>query len=107
MKRIAKVLDIDGKFRDNPDFPIAVVRDPYEGEESIEATIVDPVLNGHITRNLFGRVMTLVEATSDQHKLKAIKDLFARELRDWETEVYTSAREIAQGGDSSNNIYTR
>lgn len=107
MKRIAKVLDIDGEFRENPDFPVAVVRDRYEGEKSGEGKIVDPIFNRHVTNNLFGRVMTLVEATCEQSKLKAVKDLFAKELGEWESDVYSSARELAEGGDSSSNLYRR
>lgn len=107
MKRIAKVLDISGKFSDTPDFPVAVVREELENETSLEGKIVDPVFDWHITRNLFGRMMTLVEATTDMHKLQAVKDLFAKELRSWEDDVYQSARELADGGDSSNNIYTK
>ncbi len=105
--RTAKVLDISGTFSDTPDFPVAVVRMPIEGEESMEGKIVDPVFDWHITKNLFGRVMTLVEATTDMHKLSAVKDLFAKELRNWEEDVYTSARELADGGHSSANLYTK
>lgn len=106
-KRVAKVLDISGTFSDTPDFPVAVVREKYESENSMEGTIVDPIFDFHITRNLFGRVMTLVEATCDIHKLKAVKDLFAKELSAWESDVYASARELAEGGNSSTNLYTK
>lgn len=106
-KRTAKVLDISGTFSNTPDFPVAVVREPYEGEESTGGNIVDPVFDFHISRNLFGRIMTLVEATCEQHKLKAVKDLFAKELGAWENDVYTSARELAGGGNSGANLYTK
>lgn len=107
-KRIAKVLDISGTFSDTPDFPVAVVRLP-EGDDGIagEGKVVDPVFDWHVTRNLFGRVMTLVEATTDMHKLEAVKDLFAKELRSWENDVYSSAHELADGGNSSTNLYTK
>lgn len=115
MKRIAKVLDIDGQFREAPDFPVAVVREKHESESgtTLEAAIVDPVFNSSVTRNLFGRMMTLVEATCETHKLKAVKDLFAKELREWENDVYDSARRLVpvEGGDKAvyadNNIYTK
>lgn len=106
-QRIAKVLDISGKISETPDFPVAVVREMRTTEVTGEGAIVDPVFDFHITRNLFGRVMTLVEATCDIHKLKAVKDLFAKELSAWEEDVYTSARELAEGGNSSNNLYTK
>lgn len=107
--RIAKILDIDGQFRETPDFPVAVVREAVETENTLEGTIVDPVFDHHVTRNLYGRIMTLVEATTDQHKLKAVKDLFSKELMAWENDVYRSARQLAQGKDFAgpNNIYTR
>ncbi len=107
--RIAKVLDIDGKLRENPDCPIAVVREATENELSAEGMVVDPVFTPHVTRNLYGRIMTLVEATSDQAKLKAVKDLFSKELMSWENDVYRSARQFAQGHDFIDpaNIYTR
>lgn len=108
-KRIAKVLDLDGKFRDTPDFPIAVVREALDSNEIGEGKIVDPIFNSSVTRNLYGRMMTLVEATCETHKLKAVKDLFSKELLAWENDVYSSARQIANGNDfvDPNNIYTR
>lgn len=105
--RTAKVLDISGTFSDTPDFPVAIVREPIKGEKTGEGKIIDPVFDWHITRNLFGRIMTLVEATADQHKLKAVKDLFAKELSAWEGDVYASVRELAEGGNSSANLYTK
>src|SRR5690606_26705201 len=107
--RLAKVLDIDGKYRDTPDFPVAVVREPVSDGPTGEGMVVDPVFNQHVTRNLYGRIMTLVEATSDQHKLKAVKDLFSKELMAWENDVYRSARQLAQGQEFTDpkNIYTR
>jgi hypothetical protein len=105
--RTAQILDISGTFSETPDFPVAVVREAIESESSMEGKIVDPIFDFHITRNLFGRVMTLVEATTDMHKLSAVKDLFAKELRNWEGDVYASARELADGGGSSNNLYTK
>lgn len=106
--RNVKVLDIDGKFRENPDFPVAVVRQAEENEDiDIEMMAVDPIFNYEITRNLYGRIMTLVEATCESHKLKAVKDLFGKGLKEWESDVYASARELANGGNSSSNLYTR
>lgn len=112
-KRIAEIVDVSGQISSTPDFPVAVVRRKQETENSLEGHIVDPVFNNHVTRNLYGRVMTLVEATSDTHKLKAVKDLFSKELTSWENDVYRSARQIAgvglDGNDFAdpNNIYTR
>lgn len=103
---LAKVLDIDGEYRNNPDFPVAVVREDG-GDGTEKSIIVDPVFNHSVVSNLYGRIMTLVEATTDSHKLKPVKDLISKELNAWSDEVYMSARELATGGNSSNNIYTR
>lgn len=110
--RIAEIVDIDGSVRDTPDFPIAIVRWKPKADSSFEGDIVDPIFNGHVTRNLYGRIMTLVEATCETHKLKAVKDLFSKELMAWENDVYQSARQVVgkvSGNDfvDPNNIYTR
>ena len=105
MKKNTRIIDIDGQVRDNPDFPVAIVRE--QETENTKDLIVDPILNWSIVNNLYGRVFTLLEATTDQYKLKSIKDLFSKEIKAWETEVHDSARELASGGDSSHNLYTR
>lgn len=90
------------------DFPVAVKSVQVVGtKEEAGNVVVDPIFDSNVTRNLYGRVMTLVEATTDSYKLQAVKDLFGKELRSWETDVYDSAREITNKCDSSNNIYTR
>lgn len=110
--RIAEIVDIDGSVRQEPDFPIAVVRWAAKDDSSFEGDIVDPIFDHHVTRNLYGRMMTLVEATCETHKLKAVKDLFSKELMAWENDVYQSARQIVGSVNSTNNvdpnnIYTR
>lgn len=111
-KRIAKILDIDGEFRDCPDFPVAVVRPQVESEFAASGEIVDPVFNSAVYNNLFGRLMTLLEATCETHKLKPVKDLFGKELINWYEDVFASARELVPHvGQSSTpptkNLYTR
>lgn len=110
MSKERTIVFSDGSKGLEGDFPVAViwkqkVKNPDDSE--FVNDVVDPIFDQRIARNLFGRMMTLVEATCEQHKLKAVKDLFAKELGDWESDVYTSARELAQGGDSSENIYTK
>lgn len=106
-KRVAEIVDIDGSVRQTPDFPTAVVRWKPKDDASLEGDIIDPIFNGSVTRNLYGRVMTLVEATCDTHKLKAVKDLFSKELLAWENDVYQSARQVVENNVGPNNIYTR
>lgn len=92
------------------DIPIAVtvVKKHHNTDGMpIENRIVDPIFNHSVTDNLYGRMMTLLEATCDSVKLKAVKDIFGKELGAWANDVYNSAREITNGGDSSTNIYTR
>lgn len=103
----AEILDISGEYTDTPDFPVAVVK-KQDGQGIVaNGLIVDPIFNTNVTDNLYGRIMTLVEATTDSYKLKAVKDLFSKELRDWQDDVYGSARHLAKGINSSDNLYTK
>jgi len=105
MKRVAEIIDIDGEVRENPDFPVAIIRRALTSEE-LEGDIVDPVFNMHVTKNLYGRIMTLIEATTEPSRLKAVKDVFSKELRAWENDVYSSARSFATKTTMPiNNIY--
>lgn len=108
-ERITKVLDVNGEYSESPDFPIAVVREATDSGNIGESKVVDPIFDHHVTRNLYGRVMTLVEATCETHKLKAVKDLFSKELISWENDVYRSARQISDGREFTDpsNIYTK
>lgn len=106
-----EIVYIDGSRGDKGDFPVAVTYTQVfglpSGEDDVVSEVVDPVFNGSLYSNLYGRVMTLIEATTDAYKLKAVKDLFSKELNDWSNDVFQSAREITTGGDSSDNLYTR
>lgn len=55
-----------------------------------------PALTDSAYNNLYGRLMTLLEATSDRDKLKVIKTLFQRELNDWFDNLEKSVKEIDQ-----------
>ncbi len=93
------------------DFPVAVVYTQRVGPASVGGDIitdvVDPIFSDAVTDNLYGRIMTLLEATVDPQRLKAVKDVFGKELRSWTNDVYGSARDLATGCDSSDNLYTR
>lgn len=107
-----EIVYIGGERGARGDFPVAVIHTQRYKDGELHASVgdnlvVDPVFNSAIYGNLFGRLMTLVEATTDAYKLKAVKDLFSKELQTWSNDVYQSAREIASGGDSSTNLYTR
>lgn len=110
----------DGSRGEFGDFPVAVsYLQTYSSPGSTDVVgdylVVDPIFNSAIEKNLYGRIMTLVEATTDSYKLKAVKDLFSKELKEWSSDIYESARDIAtsdQGGDvyrtvNNNNIYLR
>lgn len=103
-----QVVFSDGSVGEKGDFPVAVKSVQHiEYPEKYENQVTDPIFNDEVVRNLYGRVMTLLEATTDSYKLDAVKDLFKKEINGWSEAVYTSAREIATGGGSSSNIYTR
>lgn len=111
-KIVAKVLDIDGKFREMPDFPVAVVREAWESEDGNVGAgqIVDPIFNHQVYNNLYGRIMTLLEATTDSHKLKPVKDIFSKELMSWQEDVHSSARGVINsqnGSVDTSNIYLK
>jgi hypothetical protein len=105
------IVYLDGSKGLEGDFPVAVAYTQHttRPDGSEQNDVVDPIFNSNVTRNLYGRVMTLVEATTESYKLKAVKDLFGKELGLWERDVYESAYEIAtknaQMLSSANNIY--
>jgi len=106
-----EIVYVGGERGPSGDFPVALtytqkitqtgINMPYENQ------VVDPVFTSSIYNNLYGRVMTLVEATTDPQRLKAVKDVFSKELNSWQSDVYESAKEIVDGNDSSVNLYSR
>lgn len=91
------IVDVDGVIRDKPDFPTALVRKSYsaEGTTGFEM-VVYPVFTDDVVKNLYGRMLTLVEATTEQHKLKAVKDIFSKEIKDWARDVQHKASEVCE-----------
>ena len=106
MNKQCLVVFSDGTQGLEGDFPIAVLRKQENSDDYVGGDVIDPIFESRVSRNLYGRIITLVEATTDPQKLKAVKDLFSKELRSWENDIYSSAREIAKGGRSSDNIYS-
>ena len=105
-----KLVFSDGSTGFSGNFPIGVCREQNGGQNEPMVDgglIVDPIYDWRVRNNLYGRVMTLVEATTDPVRLKAVKDVFDKELRSWSDDVYRSAREKAHGGDSSTNLYNQ
>jgi len=108
MSKNRTILFSDGSKGTSGDFPIAVIwEQEVRDQEPLYNTVIDPILEHSVYNNLFGRVMTLLEATVEPVRLKAVKDVFSKELQSWQSDSYRSAKEIADGGDSSTNIYTR
>ena len=108
------IVYLDGSYGHVGYSPIAVVYNQKVDYGTFGETnlVVDPIFNSQTYNNLYGRLMTLVEATTESYKLKSVKDLFSRELNDWSSSIYESARDIATSNlvDSShstmnNNIY--
>lgn len=104
-----EIIFSDGSRGVHGDFPVAIayIQRSTAGDTRYDNLVVDPVFSDAIYNNLYGRIMTLVEATTDPQRLKAVKDVFSKELHSWQSDVYHSAREITDGGDSSDNLYTR
>jgi len=111
MSKERTIVFSDGSKGHEGDFPIAIVytqEGTYPDGTEYKQEVVDPVFEGHVTRNLYGRIMTLVEATTETARLKAVKNVFSKELLAWENDVYSSSREIAHGGAvTPNNVYLR
>jgi hypothetical protein len=89
--------------------PVAVfLKNTIEESDDMHEAFCYPVFDGHAHNNLYGRLMTLVEAIiEDKGRQKAVKDIVSREISDFGRELARSATEIANGGDSSANIYKR
>jgi len=84
-------------------YPIAIFH-----EDKMEEMYCYPIFDGHAHNSLYGRLMTIIEAViEDKDRQKAVKDVVAKELRNFGDELKRSATELANGGDSSNNIYSK
>lgn len=116
-KEEAKVMDslereivyVGGERGTKGDFPVCTTYTQPDrwGGEAGATQVVDPILSESVFGNLYGRILTLVEATTDASRVKAVKNLYQKELNSWYSDVHTSAREVANHCDSSHNIYTR
>lgn len=112
-----EVVYIDGSRGSYGYDPIAVSYEQviHVGGEVVENNlVVDPIFTDGVYNNLYGRLMTLVEATTESYKLKAVKDLFSKELKHWSSDVFESARDIATSDYketghpiNQNNIYIK
>jgi hypothetical protein len=92
----------------NGAWPITVFHDSNPTSDTLKEMFCYPIFDGSAHNNLYGRLMTIVEAViEDKDRQKAVKDIVARELSNFSKELSRSATEIANGGGSSENIYTR
>jgi len=109
-KSDSQIVFIDGKKGVSGDFPVAVCYTQTYQEDMPSILVVDPILDEKLVRNLYGRIMTLLEATTEQYKLKSVKDLFSKELTDWKDSIFASARELAESDGNPirwDNVYRR
>ena len=112
MDKSYKVVFSDGSKGYEGGEPIAVVYQEVSAnaDGSDERTVtydLRPVLNHAPYNNLYGRVMTLIEATTDPSRLEAVKNVFSKELLAWFNDVKNDSNDITNGIQGSNNIYTR
>ena len=95
-------LEVESK---NGNWPIAVIL-PEEKDSPVKYCY--PIFDGYAHRNLYGRLMTIIEAViEDKDRQKAVKDIVSKEIGSFAKDLDHSALEIANGGGSSENIYTR
>lgn len=105
MSKERTIVYSDGTHGTTGNFPAAVVKNHGAPPESSSIRVVDPVLNIDLVNNLYGRMMTLLEATTDKERLSSVKSVFGKEIKQWESDVYESAVGIASGDISSRNLY--
>jgi len=87
----------------NGAYPIAIFH-----EDKIREMYCYPIFDGHAHNNLYGRLMTIIEAViEDKDRQKAVKDIISKELGSFSQELKRSATEIATGGGSTSNIYNK
>lgn len=79
--------------------PAGIKYTEYIGETD-SVRYFTPALTSNAYNNLYGRIMTLIEATTDKHKLKSVKALFQRELNDYFDNLEKSVKEL----DDENHI---
>lgn len=79
--------------RDNMTIPAGIKRTEFIGP-SDSVRYFYPAITDAAYNNLYGRIMTLLEATTDQHKLKVVKTLFQRELNDYFDNLEKSVKEL-------------
>jgi len=84
-------------------YPIAI----FHGDK-LDRMHCYPIFDGHAHNNLYGRLMTIIEAIiEDEKRQKAVKDIVSKELRSFGDALKESASEVANGGDSGQNIYSK
>lgn len=94
----------------NDDVPCGVKRTEFIGDNrttSGEIPYYYPLLTAPAYNNLYGRVMTMLEATTDKDKLKVVKTLFQRELNDWFSDLEKSVKELDADHTEGHGYYYR
>lgn len=64
-----------------------------------------PAMTSNAYNNLYGRIMTLVEATTDESKIKSVKTLFQRELNDYFESLERNVQEIDKDHTDGRGYY--
>ena len=95
------IVNHNGTITETPEFPAAILRKgTLADKDNFWGDIVDPVFDDKIVKNLYGRIMTLVEATTEPSRLKSVKDVFSKEIKSWSEQVYEDAAETCQYASS-------
>lgn len=105
--------------KNGKEYPVGIKESVFNGyEESADSLTSNaayleyfiPAITTSAYNNLYGRLMTLIEATTDKDKLKVVKQLFQRELNDYFSQLEKSVEEldkdhIAGRGYYYKNVY--
>ena len=88
--------------------PAGILNEVFNGYENGQPTYLNyyiPAITSSTYNNLYGRIMTLVEATTDKAKLRSVKTLFQRELNDYFSNLEKNVQEITQDHIDGHGYY--
>lgn len=76
-----------------------------ENGEEVYLTYFTPGITSSAYNNLYGRIMTLVEAVTEDSKIRSVKQLFKRELNDYFENLERNVKELDQDHIAGHGYY--
>lgn len=83
--------------KDGKQYPAGIKESVFNGLDNGKSIYINyfiPAITTAAYNNLYGRMMTLVEATTEKSKLKSVKSLFQRELNEYFSQLEKSVEEL-------------